>query len=431
MTTISNIKSIIDTLNFLNTDKTPLPTSYEDLEIYLLGLEFISDTFFKILLICKTSKIDYDDKIALIMEIPDPDGDQFIDEDLAIWIYSQVPNLKLFYEKPKYTLKGGAETSDIKSIIGSPLKTAEESLGPLATIPLEIFTMLIGTMGSISSLIGSSASSLPMPPPLPDLIGKTMLGVQVFSNSFNVFLNIARANWDMVVQSAMGIFPQILVATNGLSQQLKNMDKLINTFNGLTSGMITNSNLIMPMLKPIADNPISFLNPIKFNVYLYTALKKLKDEILTKQIAQAKAKAQQKKADLANKAKTKMGDKVKSGKDGVVDKASKKGKGKGKGKGNKDTKDGKGNKDTKDGKGNKDTKDGKGNKDTKEEKGDGDKDTKEEKSDGDKDTKEEKSDGDKDIKEGKSDGDKDIKEGKGKADKDTKEGKADKTAKKK
>lgn len=323
MTTISNIKSIIETLNILNTDKTPLPTSSEDLEIYLLGLEFVSDTFFKILLICKTSKIDYDEKIALIMEIPDPDGDQFIDEDLAVWIYSQVPNLKLFYKKPRYTLKGGAETADIKSIIVSPLKTAEDSLGPLATIPLEIFTMLIGTMGSISSLIGSSATSLPMPPPFPDLIGKAMLGVQVFSNSFNVFLNIARANWDVVVQSAMGIFPQILVASNGLTLQLNNMNKFINTLNGLTSGMITNSNVIMPLLKPIADNPISFLNPIKFNVYLFSALKKLKDEILTKQIAEAKAKAQQKKAELANKAKSKMDDKVKAATEGAAEKVSK------------------------------------------------------------------------------------------------------------
>lgn len=323
MTTISNIKSIIETLNILNTDKTPLPTSSEDLEIYLSGLEFVSDTFFKILLICKTSKIDYDEKIALIMEIPDPDGDQFIDEDLAVWIYSQVPNLKLFYEKPKYTLKGGADTDDIKSIIVSPLKTAEDRLGPLATIPLEIFTMLIGTMGSISSLISSSATSLPMPPPFPDIIGKVMLGVQVFANSFNVFLNMARANWDIVIQSSLGMFPQILVASNGLTLQLISMNKFIKTLNGFTSGMITNSNVIMPILKPIADNPISFLNPIKFNIYLFTALKKLKDEVVSKQIEAAKAKAQQKKADLANKAKSAVDDKVKAGKDAASDKVSK------------------------------------------------------------------------------------------------------------
>ena len=161
------LRQLILTLNTLNMKKTALPIDNRHIKKYQKGLEFISITLWKIYLILSNKKFTVDQKLYLLQLLPDPNNIQFINKNLAIWIYKNSSLLLLFYNKKtinQYTpTYGGAnkqynidDITEIATIVISPLKYAEDKYGTIITIPLEITTTLVMTMSSVSQLLNSS-----------------------------------------------------------------------------------------------------------------------------------------------------------------------------------------------------------------------------------------------------------------------------------
>ena len=283
------IRQIIITLNLLNKDRRALPIDPISIKKYGDGLHFISTSLFRIITIYRDKTISKTDKINLIRKIRDPDNKPFINKRLATWIYEKTPSLRKLYKKSANNLsekdlsgkdlQGGSKITEIGEIIISPLKLAEDRFGTIITVPLEITTLLVGTLGTISQLISSTVEMLPFPPPLgwvPEIVGDLMLGVHVFSNGFNIFLNIGRANWDIVIQSAMGTFPQFLEISNGLTMQLIGVNRVLVMITQASSTLITETDTILPILKPIISNPLPYLNPYKLSKYVFNSIYKHK-----------------------------------------------------------------------------------------------------------------------------------------------------------
>ena len=286
---IDKLRQIILTLNLLNKDKEALPIDPENIQKYHQGLEFISVTLYKIILIYKNKKLSKREKISLIQKIPDPDNKPFINKRLAEWIYQKAPTLRSIYEQSTTDIKGcqlkggGQKIDKIMEIVISPLKFAEDRYGLIVTVPLEITTLMVGTMGTNSQLISSTVEMLPFPPPLgwvPEIVGDLMLGIHVFSNTFNIFLNISRAHWDIVIQSAIGMFPQFLELSNGLTMQLISVNKVLVLINKASSAMVTEIDIILPILLPVINDPIPYLNPITLTKYVFQSLKTVKNKML-------------------------------------------------------------------------------------------------------------------------------------------------------
>lgn len=272
------IKQIIIMLNLLNKDKPALAIDKSHIKTYEKGLLFINQTLWKINLICQNSSLTKSDKIQLLQMLPNPNGQSFINRRLAKWLYRHSDNLVVMYQIPRKKLKGGGNKINILEIIVSPLKVVEDKLGPIVTIPLEITTMLVASMSTVCQLISSTVEMLPFPPPfgwVPEIVGDLMLGIHVFSNGFNIFLNISRANWDIAIQSAMGMFPQFLEMSNGLTLQLISVNKFLVMLNQASDILVSGSGEILPMLQPIIQNPISFLNPIRLKKYVCKIMKTL------------------------------------------------------------------------------------------------------------------------------------------------------------
>ena len=281
------IRQIIITLNLLNKDRNSLPIDQISIKKYNDGLHFISTTLFKIITIYRDKIISKTEKINLIRKIRDPDNKIFIDKRLAKWLYEKAPYLKELYARSteRYNvrdLKGGSKITEIGEIVISPLKFAEDRFGMFASVPLEITTMMVGILGTISQLISSTVEMLPFPPPfgwVPEIVGDLMLGIHVFSNAFNIFLNIGRANWDIVIQSAMGTFPQFLEISNGLTMQLIGVNRVLVMITKVSSTIVTESDTILPILMPIINDPLTYLNPIKLSKYVYQSLGKIKNKL--------------------------------------------------------------------------------------------------------------------------------------------------------
>ena len=121
----------------------------------------------------------------------------------------------------------------------------------------------------------------PLPPPAGEVLGILLVGVQVFSSAFNIFLNIGRANWDVVIKSAMGIFPQFSEVSNTLTVQLVSLNKFLKYLNSFSLGVINNSDIIIPILKPVVDNPLSFLNPMKLKDYTMNIMMTIVNKMLS------------------------------------------------------------------------------------------------------------------------------------------------------
>jgi hypothetical protein len=113
---------------------------------------------------------------------------------------------------------------------------------------------------------------LPAPPPIgwvPEVIGDATEFAHVCLNSFNLFLNIARANWPIAIQTAQGMFPQFLVTLNGMTLQLMSAKRFLRLFGEAVGFAAKSSETIVPILMPVIQNPIHFMNPI--NMAKYTA----------------------------------------------------------------------------------------------------------------------------------------------------------------
>lgn len=93
-----------------------------------------------------------------------------------------------------------------------PLKYWEDRLGFVLSIPLEFITGLLSFCGSTLQIIGSVMAIIPGNPSA----GLFIIGAAIVF-LINIFLNLARANWPIVVHSLLGMFPFILEAINGFA----------------------------------------------------------------------------------------------------------------------------------------------------------------------------------------------------------------------
>ena len=270
---LSTLKGFIISLNhFYNkVDPTIPPLSYRksDLLKYYRGLQFSNFILWKIYIINGTNYTPRE-KVILISKIPDPNGYRFISIKLAYYLYKKSYKLKRLFRNSN--MYGGCNISNIpiKKLIFSPLQLAEEKLGSFVSVPLEITSGLVGAFGTISQLMASTVSMLP---PFPGFstgtsaISSVLEVVHVASNSFNIFLNIGRSDWDMVIQSAIGMFPQFLEAINGMSMTLTSLNKFMEMFDNMLGILNNKSDIIIPMILPIITNPLRFANPFYLKTY--------------------------------------------------------------------------------------------------------------------------------------------------------------------
>jgi len=93
------LKSMNDIYNNIYHANITLPLKKRDVKKYYNGLYFIVLTLWKIYLIRKCKDWDYNFKIKLIKNIPNPDGKRFISTELAIELLNKSKNLNILFKK--------------------------------------------------------------------------------------------------------------------------------------------------------------------------------------------------------------------------------------------------------------------------------------------------------------------------------------------
>ena len=280
---LGKLKQIVDNLNNIQlqqsntTPKRLIPDDPKSLQNLRSGIAFVFLTLWKIHSIISYKDLSPDEKIQLISSLPDPDGNKFISIRTATRIYKKSQLLsQIFrdYPLPQTQSQIGAGRGKFHPLtwIFFPLKAMEKTFGHLVEVPLEITSAVISALSTILQLVSSTVDWLPAPPPIgwvPEVIGDATEFAHVCLNSFNLFLNIARANWPITIQIAQGMFPQFLVTLNGMTLQLMSAKRFLRLFGEAVGFVAKSSETIVPILMPVLRNPIHYMNPI--NMAKYTA----------------------------------------------------------------------------------------------------------------------------------------------------------------
>lgn len=229
------IKQYIDTINKFNkrycNHAIKLPNKKTELNQYIKGIKFISFFLWKLYLILNLPNISKKEKINLIKQIPDPNGNTFVKNNTLKKIYNYKKTLNILFNH--YLQTGGRtkhlSTKKVIEQIQSPSLTVNNDL---MEIPISLFNMTLSSMSTISQLISSSINKVILPPPMgwvPNAISNFFQGIHIFSNGFTIFTSIIHSDWDNVIQNSIGIIPQFLIISNGLSIQLISINRFLKT----------------------------------------------------------------------------------------------------------------------------------------------------------------------------------------------------------
>ncbi len=251
-----------------NTDRTSVKKIYQ-------GLTFAFLTIWKIYLIVSNPNLSRDDQIQYLMMLPDPDGNRFITPQHARHLSNLTHQLRQFFQTdfnqyPALLSQQGGSSSPPKQrsktdlILGlmfTPLKILEERFGPIIAIPLEMVTGFLTVLGMFSQILSSTFGMLP---PIPfaatvfEALAELTEIVHVISNFFNMFLNIVRGNWYIVIQAIIGMFPQILELINGLTMQLIVVNRFVRMGNQMAGVAYGPAQRVIKMLTPILLKPLEY-----------------------------------------------------------------------------------------------------------------------------------------------------------------------------
>ena len=290
MNKLRQLKFFIQVLNDFHTSKYntdfKLNTNSESLQKYYNGLLFLIHTLWKIYLISNLQHITNLQKVQLITYIPDPTGNRFINLKLAAYLLSQSKKLCELFNRKQIGGNINLNQNEINRINGmyilnnfdkittfliSPISVLEDNLGSVISVPLEICTMYLTIIGTFTQLL---SSTLEMLPPMPGVsagiatIADILQIVHIFTNSFNMFLNIGRGNWDIVIRNGIGMFPQFLEIINSTTMTLNSINKFLDIFNNSVTFLNKQNRIIVPMILPIIKNPLSFMNPFYMKRYI-------------------------------------------------------------------------------------------------------------------------------------------------------------------
>lgn len=283
---LPKLKKIVDTLNqirmknFSTPPKYVIPDDDQSLRNLRSGIFFIFLTLWKIHAIISQQGISRAEKINLISRLPDPTGKRFITLRTATRIYNRSELLtKIFKGKSLpdtgstyrvYQQGGGRGKFHPLMWIFAPLRAMEKTFGHVIEVPLEITSAVLSALGTLMQIISSTVDWLPAPPPLgwvPEVIGDVTEFLHVCMNAFNLFINILRANWPIAIQLAQGMFPQFLIALNGITLQLLSAKRFLRLFGEAIGFAARSSEVIVPIVTPVLRNPIHFMNPINLAKY--------------------------------------------------------------------------------------------------------------------------------------------------------------------
>ena len=229
------IKQYIDTINKFNkryyNHTIKLPSKKTELNQYIKGIKFISFFLWKLYLILNLPNISKKEKIYLIKQIPDPNGNTFVKDDTLKKIYKYKKTLNILFNN--YLQTGGRtkhlSTKKVIEQIQIPSLTVNNDL---MEIPISLFNMTLSSMSTISQLISSSINKVILPPPMgwvPNTISNFFQGIHILTNGFTIFTSIIHSDWDNVIQNSIGIIPQFLIISNGLSIQLISINRFLKT----------------------------------------------------------------------------------------------------------------------------------------------------------------------------------------------------------
>lgn len=278
---LGKIVSTLNTIKKKTSTKLPvlIPTDQSTLENLRNGITFIYITLWKIFAIISDKGISQEAQVDLIINLRDPNGRKFISERGAMRIYRRSRQIiEIFKDaKPPAVQDGGGKITT-RTWIFTPLKALEQRYGHHIEVPLELTSSMLSALSTLLQLISSTVVWVTAPPPfgwIPDVVGNVTVAMHVGLNTFNLFLNIARANWPIAIQTAQGMFPHFLITLNGLTLQLMSAKRMLRIF-GKGMGVATKSSETMvPILLPILQNPIHFMNPLNMAKYTSHQVKRL------------------------------------------------------------------------------------------------------------------------------------------------------------
>ena len=256
------------------------------------GLQFSFVTLWKIHLIRGSSLWKRRKKIKYLQSLPDPNGVPFLSQRSANRIYRKTKDLGNIFQTNKTKMRvyrnliknnyqlngklarqsaGAAEDTCCQNpfspnmmmgMMFSPLKTIEDQFGPIIAMPMEIMTGYLSMLGMFSQILSSTLGLLPPVPGIVEVtetIAEISEMVHVFTNSFNMFLNIGRANWSLVIQSFIGMFPQMLELVNGVTMQLIVFNRLLKMTDEMLGMSMGTIQMVTLMITPLFQNPLAFL----------------------------------------------------------------------------------------------------------------------------------------------------------------------------
>lgn len=279
---IQNLQRFLKVLNqqpFVNlTDNNQdfkFKTDITNVEHVYRGLEFVFVSIWKIYLIVCNSNLSQDDQVRYLQMLPDPSGNQFITEQNALQLMGMSVKLQEFFSldlsryAQAFQLGGGTDKSKKRSktdlvvgLIFTPLKILEDQFGPIIAIPLELITGFLSALGTFAQILSSTFG---MFPPIPgaatvfEALAELTELVHLITSSFNMFLNITRGNWYIVIQTIIGMFPQIMELINGITMQLVVINRFVKMSNNMVGYAFYPAKTIIKMLTPVLLKPLSYL----------------------------------------------------------------------------------------------------------------------------------------------------------------------------